>query len=188
MNGKLTEISRSFEGRLRVTFEVDSVDELRGLDGDLTISVKRRSKGRSLSANAYFHVLVEKIAAKQKVSHTEIHNHLISEYGFMDADIKTIIMDDEIPWQKLDTIHLRPTTKTKVLDNGKLYRVYYVMRGSHTYDTREMARLIDGTVEEAKSLDIETLSPLELQRMKDAWQNRFYKATKNATSVGQPTD
>ena len=187
MNGRLREISRSFEGRLRVTFEVDSVDSVRGMeDKDLTIDVKRRTKGRSLTANAYFHVLVDKIAEKQKVSHTEIHNHLIAEYGCMDEDIKTIIMDDQIPWQEITTIHLRPSTKTKVLDNGKLYRVYWVMRGSHTYSTSEMARLIDGTVEEAKGLGIETLSPAELQRMKDAWQNRFYSEKKSVTSAEQP--
>ena len=188
MTGKLTEITRSFEGKLRVTFEVDAVDEIRGMENQLlSIDVKRKAKGRSLTANAYFHVLVEKIAAKQKLSHTEVHNHMIAEYGCMDMDVKNIIMDDQIPWEKLETIHLRPSTKTKVLDNGKLYRVYWVMRGSHTYDTREMARLIDGVVEEAKALDIETLSPNELQRMKDAWQNRFYKASESATSAGQHT-
>ena len=186
MNGRLKEISRSFEGKLRVTFEVDAVDEIRGMeDQDLTIEVKRRSKGRSLNANAYFHVLVEKIANKQSVSHTEIHNHLIAEYGCMDEDIKTIIMDDEIPWLKLETIHLRPSTKTKVLDNGKLYRVYWVMRGSHTYSTLEMSKLIDGTVEEAKALNIETLSPIELQRMKEAWESQSYRPRKNATSAAQ---
>jgi hypothetical protein len=46
-----------------------------------------------------------------------------------------------------------------------------VMRGSHTYDTREMSRLIDGTVEEAKELGIETLTPEQLERMKASWGN-----------------
>jgi hypothetical protein len=44
------------------------------------------------------------------------------------------------------------------------------MRGSHTYDTKEMARLIDGVVYEAKSIGIETLSPDELERMKSLWK------------------
>jgi hypothetical protein len=79
-------------------------------------------------------------------------------------------MADEINWKKIDSIHLRPTTATKVLDNGKLYRVYMVMRGSHTYDTKEMARLIDGTVSEAKELGIETMPPDELKRMVELWK------------------
>lgn len=32
-----------------------------------------------------------------------------------------------------------------------------------------MSQLIDGTVEEAKALGIETLTPAELERMKNAW-------------------
>lgn len=158
--------------RWLVTFETDEppviFDSTR--DKDLTIDVKEHRKKRSLNANAYFHTLVDKIAEAQGVSHSEIHNELIAEYGVMDMDIKNLILDDDIPWKKLDSIHLRPTTATKILDNGKLYRVYIVMRGSHTYDTKEMAHLIDGTVEEAKVLGIETLTPAELERMKQAWK------------------
>ena len=154
-----------------ITFEVDDVPQMfdRTKDKELNIEIKEHREKRSLNANAYFHVLVDKIAEVQGVSHSEIHNHLISEYGFVDEDIKNIILDDNIPWQKLDNIHLRPTTFTKVLDNGRLYRVYYVMRGSHTYDTKEMSRLIDGTVSEAKELGIETMTPNEIERMKQQW-------------------
>ena len=91
------------------------------------------------------------------------------KHEFEGEDFENIILDDNIPWQKLDNIHLRPTAFTKVLDNGRLYRVYYVMRGSHTYDTKEMSRLIDGTVSEAKELGIETMTPNEIERMKQQW-------------------
>lgn len=154
-----------------ITFETEELpkyDELK--DSDLDIEVKAYRKKRSLNANAYFHVLAGKIAEATGQSHTEAHNHLIAEYGQMDAEVQNIIMDDEIPYQKLETLHLRPTTATRLMDNGKLYRVYYVMRGSHTYDTKEMARLIDGTVSEAKELGIETLTPDELERMKASWK------------------
>lgn len=136
----------------------------------LEIDIKKFRKKRSLNANAYFHTLVDKIAEAQGLSHPEVHNQLIADYGCVDTEIKNLIIDDEIPWQKFETIHLRPTTATKVMDNGKLYRVYYVMRGSHTYDTKEMARLIDGTVNEAKGLGIETMSPDELGRMISQWK------------------
>ena len=154
-----------------ITFEVDDVPQLfdRTKDKELNIEIKEHREKRSLNANASCQVVVDKIAEIQGVSHSEIHNHLISEYGFMDEDIKNIILDDNIPWQKLDNIHLRPTAITKVLDNGRLYRVYYVMRGSHTYDTKEMSRLIDGTVSEAKELGIETMTPNEIERMKQQW-------------------
>ena len=88
----------------------------------------------------------------------------------MDEEITNIILDDAIDWRRIETLHLKPTTATRMMDNGRLYRVYYVMRGSHTYNTAEMSRLIDGTVSEAKALGIETLSPDELERMKQAWK------------------
>lgn len=138
-------------------------------DKDLTLEIKIFRQKRSLNANKYFHKLVELIAEATNSSHTEIHNRLIAEYGQRDMDLNNVILEDSIPYEKIATIHLRPTTRTQILDNGKLYRVYFVMRGSHTYDTKEMARLIDGTVSEAKELGIETLPPDEIEKMKALW-------------------
>ena len=156
-----------------MAFESDEqpVEYDRLKDKDVRMELKEYREKRSLNANAYFHVLVEKIAEKQGLTHSEVHNQLIADYGCMDEDIKNIILDDSIPYLRLETIHLRPTDATKILDNGKLYRVYIVMRGSHTYDTKEMARLIDGTVYEAKELGIETLSDKEIERLKSIWTN-----------------
>ena len=158
--------------RYLLTFETDEIPTVfdRTKEKDIVIDIKEYSPKRSLNANKYFHTLVDKIAAIQGVSHTEIHNHLIAEYGCVDKEINNLILDDSIPWERIESIHLRPTTATKVLDNGRLYRVYIVMRGSHTYDTKEMSRLIDGTVFEAKELGIETLTPDELERMKAQWK------------------
>ena len=155
-----------------ITLELDVAPEVFDVtrDKDLNIEIKEFKEKRSLSANAYFHVLVGKIADVQRVSHTEIHNYLIAEYGCLDEDMPPIILDDEVPWMKLETLHLRPTPAAKTLDNGRLHRVYYVMRGSHTYDTAEMSRLIDATVDEAKALGIETMAPAEIERMKALWR------------------
>lgn len=141
-------------------------------DKDISIEIKAYRERRSLNANAYFHVLVDKIAEALGESHAETHNKMIALYGQADPEIKNIIMADRIPWEKLETIHLRPTTATRLMDNGELYRVYIVMRGSHTYDTKEMARLIDGTVYEAQSIGIETLTPEELERLKNQWESQ----------------
>lgn len=43
------------------------------------------------------------------------------------------------------------------------------MRGSHTYNTAEMSKLIDGTVSEAKELGIETMTPDQIEEMKQKW-------------------
>lgn len=174
MVGKLKSISRDIvTNDYTVSFAVCRLSpELPELtDKELEITAKPYRKKRSLNANNYFHKLASLIAEKTNQSLTECKNQLIAEYGQIDTDIKTIIMDDEIDWRKVESLHLRPSTATKVLDNGKLYRVYFVMRGSHTYDTAEMSRLIDATVAEAKELKIETMTPKEIERMMQAWRN-----------------
>lgn len=174
--GRLVDIAKDWRsGKFRLTFEVDRnvSPEIPYLDGDIRITAVKWRNKRSLNANAYFHVLVGKIADAVNSSTTEVHNRMIRLYGqpeIMNGRLLTVILLDSVQSEKLDYIHLKPTTATRTLDDGKLYRVYYVMRGSHTYDTKEMATLIDGTVSEAKELGIETLTPDELERMKAAWK------------------
>lgn len=175
--GKLAGISRDYKtDNFLISFLLfhatpDEIAELQGCD-TLDVTARRHREKRSLSANAYFHSLLSKIASKLGESITERKNALIAEYGQVDEQVKTIILADEIDWRKIEPLHLRPTTATRVLDDGRLYRVYYVMRGSHTYNTAEMSRLIDATVEQAKELGIETLTPAELERMKNAWTGK----------------
>lgn len=165
-------------GKMELTFEVDSVDgeeldRLRQLD-ELRLKAVRWTEKRSLDANAYYYVLCRKIAEKTAQSLTEVCNQMIAEYGQLEREesggVALVILKDEIDWRKVSYLHLRPTTRTQVLGDGKLYRVYIIMRGSHTYDTAEMSKLIDGVVSEAKQLGIETMTPEELERMVSTWK------------------
>lgn len=135
----------------------------------IEVDIKKYCENRSLNANNYFHKLCSLIAKLQGVSMIEVKNQMISDYGYRDEVMQDIILKDSIDWRRIEKIHLQPTSATRIMDNGVLYRVYYVMRGSHTYDTKEMSVLIDGTVQEAKQLGIETLPPDELRRMKEQW-------------------
>ena len=114
------------------------------------------------------------MAEKTAQSLTEVCNQMIAEYGQLEREesggVALVILKDEIDWRKVSYLHLRPTTRTQVLGDGKLYRVYIIMRGSHTYDTAEMSKLIDGVVSEAKQLGIETMTPEELERMVSTWK------------------
>ncbi len=174
--GRLIGVSIDWKNaKYHVTFEVDKdvSGVLDGLSGDLRIKAVKWREKRSLNANAYFFVLCTKIAEALDCSVTEIHNRMISDYGqpeIIGSEVMTVIIRDSIAWDRIEYIHLRPTPATRTLDDGKLYRVYYVMRGSHTYDTKEMSHLIDGTVSEAKELGIETMTPDELLKMKEAWK------------------
>ena len=53
-----------------------------------------------------------------------------------------------------------------VRDSVKTVRLYY---GSSTYDSKQMARLIDEVIVYCKDFDIEYLPPDELERMMQQW-------------------
>lgn len=42
--------------------------------------------------------------------------------------------------------------------------------GSSVYNTKQMSRLIDHVVQDCKAVGIETLTPLELDRLKGDWK------------------
>lgn len=172
MVGKIVEYSRSLDGKPRVTFEVDAIDEIRGMEEqEIAIEVKIRRNKRSLNANAYFHVLMGKIAEKLKISKQRAKNLLLAKYGqreILEDGPFIISILSNVDMLEREDIHCVPVGYGEV--NGKDFTHWAVLKPSHEYDTKEMAELIDGTIEDAKELGIETLSPAELERMKAAWQ------------------
>ena len=172
MNGKIVDKVRTFEGRFRVTFEVDSIDELNGFDGFLYITVKKLGKKRSLNANAYFHVLVGKIAEALHISKARAKNILLGKYGQREFDSKgqlIISVRSDIDLLEREDLHCVIVGYGKVNDTD--FTHYAIVKPSHTYDSMEMAALIDGTVEDAKELGIPTMTPNEIARMKELWKS-----------------
>lgn len=149
------------------------------------LSPHKDEKPRSLSANNYFYAICTKIAEKLRISLNEVHNMMLSRYGYpeyMDNKIVYFILPDKVDVNKLEGVHLKPTSKTQVLDNGDLNRVYIVMRGCHTYNTVEMARLIDGVVSEATALDIPVITVTEKDKMLEQWGKAYARANKGSSN------
>lgn len=175
---KITQITQAFPSRKTiVSLEIDSSPtEAEKLVGkDLTAEIKPYRKHRSLDANAYYWVLVGKIAKARNVSRTEMHNILLSEYGaesMVDGTLEWSVKAQTFDWTKSTECHYRPSGYSVATKDGARLPIYWIIRGSHTYSTEEMARLIDGTVYEAKEHGIETMTPDELERMKASWRAR----------------
>lgn len=171
--GKITQISRDIlTRRLLVTMVLTDVSEqavqtISAFD-DLSVEMKKYRAKRSLDANAYFHVLVGKIADTLTISKAKAKNMLICRYGqpqlLPDGSIMIYKTNapEEFMWEQ-EAVHAIPV---RYEDKATFYKIY---RGSHTYDTKEMSLLIDGTVADAKELGIETMTPAELAEMKARW-------------------
>ncbi len=139
----------------------------------LSIEVKEFRQKRSLNANAYFHVLAGRLADVLGTSKPYMKNLLLQRYGQLAIEndsLVPLIIRDDIDMMEREEIHVRPTDKVRRMDDNKPYRVYLLLRGSHTYNTQEMSRLIDGTIQDAKEQGIETATPDELRRMKEQWK------------------
>lgn len=172
--GRVENITKDWKSdKLIISFLVDSIPtDLEDLQNkNLDVVAKPHREKRSLNANAYFHVLSGKIAEKLGTSLTHEKNRMIREYGqyeVIDGMIPTLTAKEKYEDKMLDIegVHL------KVVERPGGTVKMAVMRGSHTYNTAEMSRLIDATVEEAKELGIETITPDQLERMKASWTKR----------------
>ena len=137
--------------------------------------IKEHREKRSLDANAYFHVLCDKLRLKLGISMARCKNHLIADYGQIQylPDGAPMIYKTNAPEEymaELETIHTKCVKVTE--ENGKEVFFYRLYRGSHEYDTKEMSQLIDGTVQECKAVGIETATPDEIARMEALWEKR----------------
>ena len=171
MQAKLKELTLNRDGSQNVTLTVSSdfrplFDELAGKE--LDVEIKQHRKKRSLSANAYCWVLVDKIAARSGVDKTSVYRETIRNIGGV-SDI-VCCQDRAVEalrsgWQAHGVGWITETIPSK-LEGCTNVILYY---GSSTYDTAQMSRLIDLLVMEAKELGIETATPQELDRLREEW-------------------
>lgn len=167
--GKLVDHLLLAGGRQRITIETD--DDLRGEydqlhEKEISAEVKVYRKPRSLDANAYFHVLVNKIATTLCSSDEEVKKHLVVKYGTLETDEDGSVYSAMLP-ASADIDRLYPYTRCykTVEHNGKHCKCYLFYKRTRDMDSKEMSHLIDGTVSEAKALDIETMTPDQLAQL-----------------------
>lgn len=129
--------------------------------------IKQYFKRRSLDANAYFHVLVDKIAKAVNKSAESVKVQMNLDYGTIASDERGL----KAGFKALKSVPINQFFKyakpiDECVENGKVFVKYLIYKETHTLDSKEMATLIDGVVEEAKQLGIETLTPVELAALK----------------------
>lgn len=148
----------------------------------LVFSVKPYKKKRSLDANAYYWQLLTKLAEKIQNSKPQMHNLMLRRYGqteIVDGELVYFVLPESEQGERFaeesEHYHIRPTSQVKEGIDGRMYRTYVMLRGSHTYNTAEMSHLIDGLVSECKEQGIETLPPEEFARMMELYDKNWRK-------------
>lgn len=132
------------------------------LDETKEYEVKEYKHKRSLNANAYYWVLVNKIADALNQSKEFIHLCMLKQYG----QRYVLCVPYDTPIENLVKYYEQDGVRKQ---GDRLFKTYNVYLPSSEMNTYEMSKLIDGTVEEAQSMGIETMTPDELAHLKAMW-------------------
>ena len=168
--GKLQSVSKDWKtGQWNITFtinEASAINEVNNIQSCEKLSikaVKHRNK-RSLDANAYCWVILQKIAEVLHQDKWNVYLEMLGKYGvFTHIIVKPNVVDKvKEEWRTVKELG-------EVSVNGMTGIQLQCYFGSSTYNTKEMSVLIDGIVYEAKELGIEALPHDELERMKIEW-------------------
>ena len=171
----------------KLEIEIDSdireeYDKLKDKE-KLRIRIVQYRKKRSLDANAYYWTLLTKFADVIGLGNPEAHNMMLRGYGqseiFDGRAVYVTIPDTEEAEKKVNNAtdyHLAPTSQVRMGNDDVMYRTYRLLRGSRTYDTKEMSKLIDGLVtccKEAGIPETEIASPNEKEILKERYGVNF---------------
>lgn len=135
------------------------------------VEIKEHRERRSLDANRYFWKILDEMAAVLGRRKEDLYSEYVKQCGpFKDF----VLTEDEaktfkVAWSMLGTGWV--TEQVDYDQDGEriIVRAYY---GSSRYSRKQMSRLIDLVVEDAKELGIETMTPLDLERLKDEWRKK----------------
>lgn len=126
---------------------------------DITEHREKRSK----NANAMAWKLITEIANVLREDKNKVYVDMLKKYG--QSELISVLSDI-----KIDRYIKYYEVAGYATLQGKEFTHYRIFKGSSEFDTREMAILIDGIVSEAKDLDIETMTPDEIAKLKEEWQ------------------
>ena len=134
-----------------IIFDAPEVlDNVAKLSGEVDVTIKGLKHKRSKDANAYFWEIVGQMADKLGATKEEIYFEQLKKYG----QSITVTVQESVDLSRAGFKYFE-----RIQDgvrNGVKFVAYRVFIGSSQYNTKEMSVLIDGTVQDAKDLGIQT--------------------------------
>lgn len=152
-------------------------------DPDALWDIEPHKSPRSAKASRYFHRLVGLLANGEKAKFYQKKNELIMQYGnheFLrdkDGKPKYVLLKDDDEYKSDPMYHYYPT---QYVDNfrGMQMRAFVMFQGTHEYDSKSMAHLIDCTRNECLGCDI-PMSEIETPEEKAMFADLKRKAAEN---------
>ena len=147
---------------------INDLKEIVAKGKELSVDIKQYRQKRSLDSNSYCWILCQKIAEVIHSTKELVYKKVIKDVGqFQLMPIKNEAVER---WQKVWESKGMGWF-SEVLEDSKLegYKKIISYYGSSVYDNREISILINELIMQCKELNIETMSPMEIERMQKAW-------------------
>lgn len=133
------------------------------------VQIKEHREKRSMDANRYFWVLLDKLAEKLRLAKTDIYRSYIREIGG-NNDVVCVptpaVEKLRSGWEHSGIGWVTETMPSKIPGCTNVF-LYY---GSSTYDAAQMSRLIELVIQDCRENEIETLPPAKLAAMLGEWE------------------
>ena len=159
--------------KLKAKEEIRKLKEVIEKGKFLDVEIKQHRQKRSIDANNYCWLLCQKIAEVIGSTKEEVYKKFIREVGqfeilpIRDEAVESFIFRWEGRREKEQKIGWFVDILGKAKTEGYTNVIAYF--GSSVYNTKEMSVLVDEIVTQAKELDIETMTPEELETIKREW-------------------
>lgn len=168
LQGKLADVSIDYKtNKKKLTFlinnNITSLEEIENVEL-LEIEAKKYREKRKLNCNAYLWVLLQEMADKLETSKDDLYIEMLGRYG-----VFTHIIVKENAVNKFMEEYRLVKDLGEITVNGTTGHQLQCYFGSSTYDSKEFSVLLNGVVNEAKELGIDTLDELELGSMYKEW-------------------
>ena len=157
--GKLQNVSVDWKtGQPVVSFTVNEAAALNDIESiqnieKLVVKAVKWRKKRSLDANAYAWVLMQKIAEAVNSDKRSIYLQCLERYSRAFSHV--IVKPEAVA--RMKELYRTCVDLGEINVNGQKGHQLQVYYGSSTFDSKEMAVFIEGIVSECKEVGIETL-------------------------------
>lgn len=134
-----------------------------GQDRKKLYEIKEYKEKRSSNANAYAWKLITEIGNKMNLSKEEVYLKMLEAYG--QSEMVSIVSDVDV---KGYFKYYKLAGNSEL--NDKVFNHYIIYKGTSEYNTKEMSIFIDGVVQEAQQLGIDTRTPEQIEELKRLWK------------------
>lgn len=175
LQGRLADVSLDYTTQKpKLTFvinnNINSLEEIENIEL-LDIEIKKHREKRSINANNYFWSLLGELCELQELDPIEEYKNRIRVLGIFrririePAHIPTL----KKSWEQFGIAWWMEEADTEYIGEIE-FRILHLYYGSSSFNTKQMARLINDLVQDCQAVGITTKSDEEIESLIKEWK------------------